>query len=75
MKNLKKFLMMRTESYGNVDGEYSRINRLLEYNAYLQAWERLLEYSYRRDMILLDLQGFLLTEPISNYIEFQEYNW
>ena len=74
MKKLKDYLSMRSTSYYNVDGEYSRINRLQEYNAYLQAWERLLEYSYRRDMILLDLQGFLLTEPISNYIEFKEYN-
>lgn len=72
MKSLKEFLRMRTESYSNVDGEYSRIHRLMEYNAYLQAWERLLEYSYRRDMILLDLQSYLLTEPISNYIEFKE---
>ena len=72
MKNLKKFLSMRTESYQNVDGEYSRIHRLLEYNAYLKSWESLLEYSYRRDLILLDLQRYLLTEPIGNFIEFTE---
>lgn len=72
MKNLKRFLTIRTESYGNVDGEYSRINRLLEYNTYLQAWERLLEFSYRRDCLMLDLQTFLLTEPVSNYIEFKD---
>lgn len=74
MKSLKDYLSMRTESYYNVDGEYNRINRLMEYNAYLQAWERLLEFAYRRDMTLLELQGFLLTEPISNYIEFKELN-
>ena len=72
MKNLKKFLSMRTDSYQNVDGEYSRIHRLLEYNAYLKSWESLLEYSYRRDQLLLDLQRYLLTEPIGNYIEFTE---
>lgn len=72
MKSLKDFLQMRTDSYYNVDGEYSRINRLMEYNAYLQAWERLLDYAYRRDMTLLELQSFVLTEPISNYIEFKE---
>ena len=71
MRNLKKFLQMRTESYGNVDGEYSRINRLMEYNAYLQAWERLLEYSYRRDLLLLDLQNYVLTEPLNNFIDFK----
>lgn len=72
MKSLKDYLQMRTDSYNNVDGEYSRINRLLEYNAYLQAWERLLEFAYHRDITLLELQSFLLTEPISNYIEFKE---
>ena len=70
MKSLKKYLDMRTQSYGNVDGEYSRINRLMEYNAYLQAWERLLDYVYRRDCKLIELQSFLITEPISNYLEF-----
>lgn len=74
MKSLRDFLSMRKDSYDKVDGEYSRINRLEEYNAYLQAWERLLEYTYRRDMILLDLQSYLLREPLGNYIEFQEYN-
>lgn len=72
MQNLRKFLSMRKESYSNVDGEYSRIGRLVEYNAYLQAWERLLEYSYRRDCLLIDLQKYLLTEPITKYISFNQ---
>lgn len=74
MNALREFLDMRKNSYSNVDGEYSRLNRLEEYNAYLQAWERLLEYTYRRDMILLDLQRYLLRDPLSNYIQFKEYN-
>ena len=74
MNNLKRFLDIRTHSYSNVDGEYSRIGRLQEYNAYLQSWERLLDYIYRRDCILLDLQSYLLTEPVTNYIEFKELN-
>ncbi|MCH5181991.1 MAG: hypothetical protein J1F06_05100 [Prevotellaceae bacterium] len=74
MQSLKRFLDMRTHSYGNVDGEYSRINRLQEYNSYLQAWERLLEYVYRRDLILIDIQRRLLTEPVSKYITFKELN-
>lgn len=74
MQSLKKFLDMRTQSYHNVDGEYSRINRLVEYNSYLQAWERLLEYVYRRDLILIDIQRELLTEPVSKYIKFKELN-
>lgn len=74
MQSLKEYLQMRTDSYYNVDGEYSRINRLMEYNAYLQAWERLLEFAYQRDRSLLQLQSFLLTEPISYYIQFKELN-
>ena len=74
MQSLKKFLDMRTHSYKNVDGEYSRINRLQEYNSYLQAWERLLEYIYRRDLILIDIQRHLLTEPVSKYVRFTELN-
>lgn len=74
MKTLKEFLQMRGKSYDNVDGEYSRINRLIEYNAYLQAWERLLEYTYRRDCILLELQSFMPAESISNYVQFKDLN-
>ena len=71
MKNLKDYLSMRHTSYDNVDGEYSRLLRLQEYNSFLQAWERLLDYTYRRDCVLLDLQRYLLNEPISNYIDFK----
>lgn len=74
MQSLKKFLDMRTKSYGNVDGEYSRINRLQEYNSYLQAWERLLEYVYKRDLILIDIQSNLIADPVSKYIKFTELN-
>ena len=74
MQSLRQFLDMRTRSYGNVDGEYSRINRLQEYNSYLQAWERLLDYVYRRDLILVDIQRYLLDEPVSKYIQFKELN-
>ncbi|MCH5223443.1 MAG: hypothetical protein J1E82_05325 [Muribaculaceae bacterium] len=74
MKNLRDFLSMRTHSYSNVDGEYSRITRLQEYNAFLQAWERLLEYTYRRDCVLLNLQGYLLYSPVADYIEFEVLN-
>lgn len=72
MQSLKDYLDMRTHSYNNVDGEYSRINRLNEYNAYLQAWERMLDYAYRRDCKLIELQSYLLTEPITRYIQFSE---
>lgn len=74
MKSLRDFLTMRTKGYMNVDGEYSRIERLQEYNSYLQAWERLLEYAYRRDLVMIDIQKHLLAEPVSKYIKFKELN-
>ena len=72
MQSLRKYIEMRTDSYGKVDGEYSRINRLQEYNVYLQAWERLLDYSYRRDTKIVELQSYLLNEPISKFLRFEE---
>lgn len=72
IENLRKFLALRKESYYKVDGEYSRIGRLIEYNAYLQAWERLLDFTYKRDCLVIDLQKHLLNEPITNYIKFNQ---
>ena len=72
MTSLKKYLRMRIDSYGNVAGEYSRIDRLQEYNAYLQAWERLLTYAYQRDCRLIELQSYVMDEPVSRYLVFQE---
>lgn len=74
MKSLKRYLRMRIESYDNVEGEYSRIDRLQEYNAYLQAWERLLGYVWQRDGILMKLQSCVPEEPISRFLVFTELN-
>lgn len=74
MQSLKRYLRMRIDSYGNVAGEYSRIDRLQEYNAYLQAWERLLGYVWRRDCLLIDLQSCVPDESISKFLVFQELN-
>lgn len=72
MQSLKHYLDQRINSYGHVAGEYSRIDRLQEYNAYLQSWERLLTYTYQRDCKLIDLQSFIMDEPISRYLVFEE---
>ena len=72
MESLKKYLRMRIDSYGNVVGEYSRIDRLQEYNAYLQAWERMLTYAYQRDCRLIDLQSYVTDRPVSRFLTFQE---
>ena len=72
MSSLKEYLKMRINSYSNVAGEYSRIDRLQEYNAYLQAWERMLNYAYQRDCKLIELQSYVLDEPISKFLAFNE---
>ena len=72
MASLKRYLSQRIDSYGNVAGEYSRIDRLQEYNAYLQAWERMLTYAYQRDCLLIELQSYITDEPVSRYLVFQE---
>lgn len=72
MESLKHYLDARINSYGHVAGEYSRIDRLQEYNAYLQAWERLLAYTYQRDCKLIELQSFIMDEPVSRYLTFEE---
>lgn len=74
MQSLKRYLRMRIDSYRNVAGDYSRIDRLQEYNAWLQAWERMLGYLYRRDMLLIELQSCIPNEPISKFLIFQELN-
>ena len=72
MAALKNYLRMRIDSYENVAGEYSRIDRLQEYNAYLQAWERMLTYAYQRDCLLIELQSYVMDEPVSHFLVFQE---
>jgi hypothetical protein len=61
---------MRRNSYKNVAGEYSRIDRLAEYNAYLQSWERLISYQYQRDNKLIDLQSYIVDMPINDFLTF-----
>ncbi len=75
MKELEKYLQMRTEAYENRKGEYSRLSRIKEYNTYLKCRESLLRYQYLRDMRLADLQAFLGNTPIQDFcqVTYQEY--
>lgn len=74
MNALKAYLQRRIDSYAHVAGEYSRVDRLQEYNAYLQAWERMLAYTYQRDCRLIDLQSYVTDAPISDHLAFYELN-
>lgn len=70
MKELKSYINMRTNSYENRVGEYNRLSRLQEYNAYLAAWERLVSFEYQRDSKLIDLQSYVMDQPVSNFVKF-----
>ena len=64
---LKKYLDMRTNAYENRKGEYNRLARMKEYNAYLLCLERLLEFQYSRDQQIASLAKFLAGENVSDF--------
>ncbi len=64
---LKKYLDMRTNAYENRHGEYNRLARMKEYNAYLLCLERLLEFQYSRDQQIATLAKFLAGENVSDF--------
>lgn len=64
---LKQYLKMRGEAYSNRKGEYNRLARMKEYNAYLLCLERLLEFQYSRDQQIAGLAKFLTGESVSEF--------
>lgn len=68
MAEVKEYINGRTESYKNVAGEYNHIDRLQEYDMFLSAWERMLDYQYQRDSKLIELQGFVIDKPIEDFL-------
>ena len=69
MKKLKAYLDIRNKAYRNALGNnYSRLQRLQEYNAYLSSWERMLTFVYQRDERLVDLQAYIINQPLSRFL-------
>ncbi len=64
---LKNFIATRTNAYSNRRGEYDRLARMKEYNAYLLCLERLLEFRYSRDAQIASLAKFLAGETVSDF--------
>lgn len=64
---LKKFLASRVNAYSNRKGEYDRLARMKEYNAYLLCLERLLEFRYSRDAQIASLAKFLTGEDVGDF--------
>lgn len=56
---VKKYLAMRNDAYANRIGEFNRLARTKEYNLYLVCLEKLIEYQYRRDTLLAELQALV----------------
>lgn len=73
LKELKNYLFYRKTAYDNRIGEYSLLARTKEYNIYLSCWEKLLDYQYRRDCLIADLQGYLTGTSITDYCRETEY--
>lgn len=64
---LKQYLDMRKNAYQNRMGEFNRLARMKEYNAYLLCLERLLEFQYSRDQQIAGLAKFLTGESVTDF--------
>lgn len=67
IRTFKQYLEERKSAYERLIGEYSLPARMREYNVYLSCWETLIEYQYRRDCLLNDLQRLLGDIPLDSY--------
>lgn len=56
---LKRYLSERIVGYRRGIGQYSRMARTKEYNIYLLCLEKLIQFQYKRDCYVTDLQGLL----------------
>lgn len=71
MDEIKRYLSVRTDAYERGYGEHNRLARAKEYVMYLSCLERLIEYQYRRDALVADLQTLLPDETILRFCSFR----
>lgn len=64
---LKKYLSTRDDAYTNRLGEFNRLARTKEYNLYLLCFEKLIDYQYRRDTYLAELQALVPDVPVMRF--------
>ncbi len=64
---IKKYIAMRTDAYANRVGEFNRLARTKEYNLYLFCLEKLIDYQYRRDTLLAELQALVPDVPVMRF--------
>lgn len=70
MNELKDYLRMRTDAYRKGQGEHNRLSRAREYAMYIACLERLIDYQYRRDCLVANLQSLLPDETILRFCSF-----
>lgn len=66
---LRKYLAMRVNAYTNRVGEFNRLARAKEYVLYLSCLERLIDYQYRRDALLAELQALAPDVPVMRFCQ------
>lgn len=70
IRELRGYLGQRTDAYRKGLGEYNRLARAREYAMYIGCLERLIEYQYRRDCLVANLQSLLPDESILKFCRF-----
>lgn len=70
MSELKGYLRDRTNAYRKGKGEHNRLSRAREYAMYIACLERLIDYQYRRDCLVANLQSLLPDETILRFCSF-----
>lgn len=67
-------LLGRSEAFKTLYGEYSRPDRIREYNRYIVCLESIVQLKYQRNVILIGLQRYLSSEKIDLYIDYIKQN-
>ena len=67
MEELKQYLVIRANAYENRVGEYNRLARMKEYNSYIQCCEKFIDYQYRKECAIADLQKFLTDTSVLSF--------
>lgn len=68
---LKGYISDRTIAYRKGAGEHNRLSRAKEYALYISCLERLVDYQYRRDCLVANLQSLLPDESILRFCSFR----
>ena len=71
LRELRGYIAQRTDAYRKGLGEHNRIARAKEYAMYIACLERLIDYQYRRDCLVANLQSLLPDESILRFCRFE----